>query len=94
MRINSENCTRCGLCEKSCKSSCIDSKNGTIDATRCVVCLNCAETCRYDAIAYSGPGASGLRNYSSKCADCQLCVSNCPNQALISSDRGAGAPRC
>jgi ferredoxin len=159
MRINSENCTRCGLCEKSCKSSCIDSKNGTIDATRCVVCLNCTEVCRYDAIAYScpgaapmankagrepdsarrgfllaargflgvlgflmipilarasdmtekpipaltrkerrikdrpviPPGASGLRSYSSKCTGCQLCVSNCPNQALISSDRSVGA---
>jgi ferredoxin len=153
MRIDPGNCARCGRCEKSCKSSCIDSKKGTVDATRCVVCFNCTGVCRRNAIAYSRPGASragnrgvkepnparrgflfsalgfltfpilagardmaekpipaltrkvrrvkddpvippgasGLRSYSSRCTGCQLCVSNCPNRVLGSSDRGVGA---
>ncbi|MDR2302539.1 MAG: 4Fe-4S binding protein, partial [Deltaproteobacteria bacterium] len=53
VRINQEKCSKCSICEKSCKCSCLDSKSGTIDGSRCVVCLNCLEACRYGAMAYA-----------------------------------------
>ena len=51
--INPKKCTHCGLCEKSCKASCIDSKRGTIDKTRCVACFNCLASCRNGSISYA-----------------------------------------
>lgn len=51
--FDKEKCSGCGLCEKGCKSSCIDSKNMKIDHSRCVVCFNCIENCKSGAITYS-----------------------------------------
>lgn len=48
-----DKCNRCGLCTMNCKSSCIDSKNKQIDATRCVTCFNCIDSCKRDAIRYA-----------------------------------------
>lgn len=45
-------CTKCGVCAKNCKSSCIDSKNMTIDRSRCVTCFNCIDKCRFEAMKY------------------------------------------
>lgn len=50
--IDSDKCTACGLCEKGCKSGCIDSKAGTVDRTRCVVCFDCIERCNFDGMKY------------------------------------------
>ncbi|MFI3315382.1 MAG: 4Fe-4S dicluster domain-containing protein, partial [Rikenellaceae bacterium] len=52
-RIDQDKCNSCGLCEKSCKSSCIDSKSKTIDYSRCVTCLDCTVVCKKDALHYS-----------------------------------------
>jgi ferredoxin-type protein NapF len=54
-----DKCTKCGLCEKGCKSSCIDSKIQTIDLSRCVGCFNCIEKCKFDAMHYRPVWASG-----------------------------------
>jgi ferredoxin len=35
-----------------CKSSCIDSKNKSIDYSRCVDCYNCLNVCKKKAISY------------------------------------------
>jgi len=48
-------CSSCGLCSAVCKGECIDTKNKTVDASRCVVCFNCLSVCRRDAICYSLP---------------------------------------
>jgi ferredoxin len=48
-----DKCTKCGLCEKGCKASCIDSKVQTVDLNRCVSCFNCIEKCKFDAMHYS-----------------------------------------
>ena len=53
VRIDSEKCNKCGLCAKKCKASCIDTANGEIDYSRCVVCFNCLEKCPKDAIKYN-----------------------------------------
>ncbi len=50
--IDEAKCNKCGVCEKRCKSECIDSKNGTVDRSRCVVCFDCLEACNFGAIGY------------------------------------------
>ncbi len=52
LTFDKERCTKCGVCEKRCKSECIDSKNQSIDRTRCVVCFDCVESCKFDAMSY------------------------------------------
>ncbi len=51
--FDTDKCTKCGLCERNCKASCIDSKNMTIDQSRCVTCFNCIEKCNFGAMSYS-----------------------------------------
>lgn len=51
--INTEKCNSCGLCAKGCKASCIDSKNHSIDISRCVACFDCIDNCRHSAISYA-----------------------------------------
>ncbi|WP_295938584.1 4Fe-4S binding protein [uncultured Alistipes sp.] len=51
--FDTEKCTKCGLCERGCKSSCIDSKNMTIDQSRCVTCFNCIDRCNFGAMKYT-----------------------------------------
>lgn len=51
--INKDKCTKCGLCEKQCKAACINTKNGEIDYSRCVTCMNCINTCKDGAVKYA-----------------------------------------
>lgn len=53
LTFDKEKCTRCGLCERNCKASCIDSKNMSIDRSRCVTCFNCIEKCHFGAMKYA-----------------------------------------
>lgn len=50
--IDAEKCRNCRLCEKKCKSACIDIQNYQIDYSRCVACMDCLETCKHDALHY------------------------------------------
>ncbi len=50
--IKESTCTSCGLCERSCKSECIDSKKMTVDDSRCVSCFNCLNTCKRASMKY------------------------------------------
>ena len=52
-------CKDCGLCARSCKSSCIDIRSHTIDLTRCVACMDCIGVCRHHALHYSLRRSSG-----------------------------------
>jgi ferredoxin len=51
--FDESNCNSCGLCEKRCKSECIDAKQHAVDDTRCVSCFNCISVCKKNAINYS-----------------------------------------
>lgn len=53
VRLNKENCKECGACEKNCKASAIDFKNGTVDYSRCVVCGDCLGKCKFDALHFT-----------------------------------------
>ncbi|MDD5704906.1 MAG: 4Fe-4S dicluster domain-containing protein [Kiritimatiellae bacterium] len=56
VRLAEDKCNRCGLCARACKASCIDVRNGVVDAGRCVACFNCLEVCRRHAIRYAAGG--------------------------------------
>ncbi|MCM1355999.1 MAG: 4Fe-4S binding protein [Staphylococcus sp.] len=51
--IDTSKCNGCGLCARNCKGSCIDSKNHSIDYSRCVACMDCIEKCHQGAISYT-----------------------------------------
>ena len=50
--IDTSKCNGCGLCEKNCRCSAIDSKNHKIDYTKCVTCFNCVSGCKRGAMKY------------------------------------------
>ena len=50
--IDTAKCRNCGLCSKQCKASCIDMENHKIDYSRCVVCMDCIDTCKDGAIRF------------------------------------------
>lgn len=51
--IDTDKCNNCSLCSRRCKAACIDSKNHAIDYSRCVVCMDCIDTCAHGAIRYA-----------------------------------------
>jgi ferredoxin len=51
-RIDAVKCTSCGVCEKKCKSECINIETGRIDRSRCVACFDCIDACKFGAISY------------------------------------------
>lgn len=67
VRIDESKCIACGLCEKKCKSSCIDSKNKKIDYSRCIDCFDCLENCSTGAIKFTT--AAGVAKAEAKSAE-------------------------
>lgn len=55
IRFDSEKCNLCGTCARNCKASCIDFKNMTVDASRCINCFNCIEVCSESGLKYRLP---------------------------------------
>lgn len=50
--VNADLCNHCGKCERNCKARCINSKEGTIDTSRCVDCFDCINNCPHGAISW------------------------------------------
>lgn len=169
--IDSEKCSSCGLCEKNCRCSAINSKSRTIDYSKCVTCFNCIDKCKQGAMSYGiikrttdevksddkgegtttrktflatmaglatasvvnaqekvvdgglaiikdkkvperntpvkPAGSQSLKNFTSSCTGCQLCVQSCKNNVLrpstklenfmqpeMSFERGYCRPEC
>lgn len=51
--IDQNKCRGCNLCERVCKSGCIDKRNKLIDFERCVNCFNCFTVCPSGGIIYA-----------------------------------------
>ena len=64
--INKSQCISCGVCAKNCKASCIDPKGKKIDYSRCVVCLNCIESCPKGGIVYTNEKSAKEREIEDK----------------------------
>ena len=46
-------CNHCGVCALKCKASCINTKEQTVDYSRCVACVNCILSCKQGAMVYT-----------------------------------------
>ena len=53
IRFNENKCKNCSLCTKNCKAACIDFRTHSIDYTRCVVCGNCIDSCKFGALRFT-----------------------------------------
>lgn len=53
IHFDEEKCKNCSLCSKNCKAACIDYKSHSVDYSRCVVCGNCIDSCKFGALKYS-----------------------------------------
>jgi polyferredoxin len=52
IKIDDHLCTSCGKCEIVCKAGCIDTKNKSIDFSRCINCFDCFSACNLNGISY------------------------------------------
>ena len=52
IRFDEEKCKNCSMCSKNCKAACIDFKTHTVDYSRCVVCGDCIDKCKFGALRY------------------------------------------
>ena len=59
IHFDTDKCKNCSLCTKNCKASCIDYNNHTVDYSRCVVCGDCIESCKFGALKYVHGGVKG-----------------------------------
>ena len=58
IRIDKDKCNHCLACQRHCKAYCIDSKNQSIDYSRCIDCFDCIDSCKQKALYY-GPVKNG-----------------------------------
>jgi ferredoxin len=52
IRLDHELCNSCALCQHACKAGCIDTKEKTLDMSRCVACYNCLTVCKSNGVLY------------------------------------------
>ncbi len=45
-------CNSCGNCERTCKAECIDSREQTVDGSRCIACFDCISSCKKGGLQY------------------------------------------
>lgn len=50
--IDVNKCNSCTLCSRKCKAACINPQEHRIDYSRCVMCFDCIDTCKHNAITY------------------------------------------
>lgn len=59
--IDPESCVGCGLCEHTCKAEAINSKEKTVDTSRCVDCFNCISVCDKGSILFTAKNAKEVK---------------------------------
>ena len=50
--IDESKCKGCGICERACKSACIENSTRKVDFSRCVSCFNCFDVCPSEGLTY------------------------------------------
>ncbi|MBQ9245460.1 4Fe-4S binding protein [bacterium] len=50
--VDKANCIHCGMCERTCPSSCIEASSETIENVTCTKCFRCISKCPKNAIKY------------------------------------------
>lgn len=59
-RINrNSKCTDCKMCNKNCTGNCQPSE--TIKQSECLMCMNCLDDCKFDAIDYSTVSSKNMQ---------------------------------
>ena len=69
IHFDANKCKNCSLCSKNCKAACIDFKTHTVDYSRCVVCGNCIDSCKFGALKYSRQATNASKDSSSNAVD-------------------------
>lgn len=64
--INKEMCVTCGMCEKNCSASCINSKEKNIDNETCVRCMKCLQVCPKGGIKFGKQEKKSNEKFSLK----------------------------
>jgi len=64
LKLDKDTCVSCGKCSLVCKAQCIDSKNKTLDFTRCVLCFDCVNQCPKSSLGISAKNK--IENFSNK----------------------------
>lgn len=72
IRFDEDKCKNCSLCSKNCKAACLDFKNHKVDYSRCVVCGDCLESCKFGALKYGISIKSGILNKTRKNSDTSI----------------------
>ncbi|KWW24605.1 MAG: ferredoxin-type protein [bacterium F082] len=54
--LDAGRCKHCNRCAGNCKSMCIDIGHHQIDHSRCVVCMDCLDQCKFGALRYKFTG--------------------------------------
>ena len=85
--INLRRCNSCGLCERNCKSGCINSRTHEIDLSRCVMCGNCMEACHKGALTLTSATAA-----TPTAAVAAQPASGAPDKAVAAKPRPAAKP--
>ena len=62
IHFDEKKCKNCSMCSKNCKAACIDYKTHSVDYSRCVVCGDCIEKCKFGALSYSFSPAARKNN--------------------------------
>ena len=52
--IDTEECTRCGLCRKDCVANAIEEATMTVNNDLCIRCSHCSAICPVGAVAFNG----------------------------------------
>ncbi|MCD4698154.1 MAG: 4Fe-4S binding protein [Bacteroidales bacterium] len=69
IRLDQAKCTSCGICGANCKAECIDTRNKTVDFSRCIGCLNCLTSCPSGGVSFSFQRSRSKQNLQSQPED-------------------------
>jgi ferredoxin len=102
--FNESACKDCGLCEKMCKASCIDSYHHTVDTAACVSCFDCFEACPTEGVTFRAhapwktqvrvePVHSRRRKFLGDVLKTSALLAVMPSDSLKTASGGTGATR-